>query len=86
MQFALSVEVPRRRALGTKLTLPASFQVPDPVSWAQKYPAAAAEVTGLLGCRTLDEASAAAEVFVTPLLAADDPGVWDPVATCWTRR
>jgi len=86
VQFALSVEVPRRRALGTKLTLPTSFQVPDPVSWAQKYPTAAAEVTGLRGCRTLDEASAAAEVFITPLLAADDPGAWDPAAACGTRR
>lgn len=86
VQFALSVEVPRRRELGTRLTLPDSFQVPDPVSWTEKYPAAAAEVTGLRGCRTLDEATGAAEVFITPLLATGDPGVWDPAAAHWTPR
>ncbi|HEV2640498.1 MAG TPA: nucleotidyl transferase AbiEii/AbiGii toxin family protein [Actinocrinis sp.] len=86
VQFALSVEVPRRRALGTKLTLPSSFQVPDPASWTQNYPAAATAVTGLRGCQTLDEASAAADAFITPLLAASDPGVWNPMAACWTRH
>jgi len=86
VQLALRSEVPRRRELGTKLTLPARFEIPDLESWAIGYPKAAADITGLRGCRSLGEAAAAAEIFINPLLGSSDPGFWDPVAACWTPR
>jgi Nucleotidyl transferase AbiEii toxin, Type IV TA system len=86
VQFALRSEVPRRRELGLKLTLPSMFEIPDPGSWAMGYPKAAAEITGLRGCRSLEDAVMAAGIFITPLLGASDPGVWDPVTARWTQR
>lgn len=83
VQAALRSEVPRRRALGTAITLPTQFEVPDRAAWAVGYPKAAREITGLKGCRTLDEASAAAEVFISPLLSSTDPGIWDPRQGAW---
>ncbi|MBR7830651.1 nucleotidyl transferase AbiEii/AbiGii toxin family protein [Actinospica sp. MGRD01-02] len=84
---ALASEVVRRNALGgVELTLPAAFEVPDQVVWAREYPKAAAQVTGLIGCRNLAEAEAAAHRFVDPLLAEQDPGIWDPAAAEWRPR
>jgi len=84
VQAALRSEVPRRRALGTvELTLPSQFEVPDRAAWLVGYPKAAKEITGLKGCRTLDEASAAAEEFISPLLSSTDPGIWDPRQGAW---
>jgi Nucleotidyl transferase AbiEii toxin, Type IV TA system len=87
VQFALASELPRRRAIpGISLTLPASFEVPDQESWARGYPKAAMEITGLRGCRSLREAAAAAEVFISPLLGVGDPGFWDPSTALWKPR
>jgi Nucleotidyl transferase AbiEii toxin, Type IV TA system len=84
VQAALRSEVPRRRALGRiELTLPPQFEVPDRASWTAGYLKAAKEITGLQGCGTLELATAAAEVFISPLLSPDDPGVWDPAQGSW---
>lgn len=61
-------------------------KIPDPTFWKTNYPPAAAEVTGLIGCHTLTEAAAAAEVFATPLLASQDPGVWNPSNAQWRQK
>jgi hypothetical protein len=84
VQCALRSEVPRRRELGMSLTLPSRFEVPDLESWAVGYPKAAAQITGLRGCRSLEDAATAADIFITPMLGSSDPGVWDPVRACWT--
>ena len=87
VQFALASELTRRRTIPTiSLTLPSSFEIPDQESWALGYPKAAMEITGLRGCRTLPEATAAAEVFISPLLRTGDPGFWTPSTTRWTSR
>lgn len=87
IQEALAREVVRRNELGiVELTLPPAFEVPDQASWQQGYPKAAADVTGLRGCRTLEEATAAAHQFITPLLSDADPGIWDPATSRWTPR
>jgi hypothetical protein len=87
IQEALAREVTRRNASGTvELKLPAAFEVPDQPSWREGYPKAAAQVTGLNGCRTLEEATPLATQFITPLLSAADPGIWDPGASRWSSR
>jgi hypothetical protein len=85
VQIALMSEVERRTALGT-VALPTVFKIPDPDSWARGYPKAAAEITGLRGCRTLAEAQAAADRFITPLLSGADPGIWHADSAGWSVR
>ncbi|MEO3813000.1 nucleotidyl transferase AbiEii/AbiGii toxin family protein [Sphaerisporangium sp. B11E5] len=82
VRLALSTEVRRRIALGTDVRLPARFTVPDP-GWRLGYPKAAQEVIGLQGCRSLAEAQAAADAFLTPLLSGPPPGTWQPGAARW---
>jgi Nucleotidyl transferase AbiEii toxin, Type IV TA system len=87
VQIALASEVERRTALGTVvLALPTAFEFPDRDSWARGCPKAAAEITGLRGCRTLVEARAAADPFITPLLSGTDPGIWNPDSDSWITR
>lgn len=87
VQIALASEVERRVALGAVvLELPAAFEIPDQESWARGYPKAAADITGLRGCRTLPDAQVAAAAFITPLLSGTDPGIWDPHSASWTPR
>lgn len=83
VQNALASERIRRTAAGTGLRLPDTFKVPDPVSWPQLYRQAAADVNGLVGCATLEQAVVVAEAFITPLLGQADPGTWDPQAGTW---
>lgn len=84
VRTALDSEIRRRTSLGTDLRVPQEFEVPDPVSWKSRYPAAAALVNGLRGCRTLDEATTAAHAFLTPLLGSTtSPGTWDPSVSAW---
>ena len=85
VQTALASETLRRTSLGIDLTLPNRFTVPGP-SWQQGYESEVKNVTGLRGCRSLGEAQAAADVFVTPLLSGSDPGHWDPTASAWSSR
>lgn len=86
VQIALASEVRRRRANGVDLRLPVVFEIPDRDSWARGYPTAAKDLNGLRGCRTLNDAAAAADVFITPLLAATDPGIWQPADARWAPR
>lgn len=85
VQTALSSERLRRTSIGTDLRLPGHFEIPDPTFWSTNYPSAAKEVTGLIGCRTLAEAATAADIFVTPILSASDPGLWQPTDGRWER-
>lgn len=83
IRAALAGERVRRLGEGVDLRLPGAFEVPDRAAWTAGYARAARDVTGLVGCATLAEARAAAEVFVTPLLGPADPGFWDPAAPGW---
>ena len=80
---ALKSEVERRRAAGTHLVLPSTFEVPDP-AWTSGYRAEAAKARDLpADCRTLAAVTPLADAFVSPLLDAQAPeGTWD----CDTRR
>lgn len=80
---AIASERHRRPARGIDLRLPEKFEIPDTASWTGGYAKAARDVKGLVGCRTLVQAAAAAEVFVTPLLGSTDPGFWDPAMPGW---
>lgn len=82
VQVATS-EARRRINLGTDLVLPDTFTVPDP-SWTTGYPVAAAQVVGLRGCLSLTDAQAAAEVFITPILAGTSAGHWNPQTSEWS--
>ncbi len=86
VQVALASEVRRRTDQGIEIRLPAEFEVPDRRSWISGYPAAAALVNGLKGCRTLEDATEAAHVFLTPLLGSTDPGTWNPTSTAWIPK
>ncbi|WP_156046110.1 hypothetical protein [Herbidospora cretacea] len=46
----------------------------------------AGDVSGLRGCRSLVEAEAAADAFLTPILSQPDPGEWDPVVSIWSAQ
>ncbi|MFB8000125.1 nucleotidyl transferase AbiEii/AbiGii toxin family protein [Streptomyces sp. NPDC056002] len=79
---ALHQEAARRQTHGIDITLPATFQSPGP-EWADQYPAAAALVIGLDGCRTLPQAASAAHTFLTPLLQQTAHSTWDPERRSW---
>jgi len=79
---ALRNEAERRRSVGIDLTLPERFEPPGP-QWEANYPAAAALVLGLEGCRTFLEASEAASVFLNPLLDGTASGTWNPSQAAW---
>jgi Nucleotidyl transferase AbiEii toxin, Type IV TA system len=84
IQAALNSEIDRRLQLNVDLRIPGTFTVPGP-SWQTGYPAQANEVTGLRGCRTLEEATRAAERFLTPLLTfTATPHTWDPTTVTWS--
>ncbi|GGV58803.1 hypothetical protein GCM10010245_91940 [Streptomyces spectabilis] len=86
-QLALRTEARRRAAgaTGVELALPQAFTPPGP-TWPDRYPAAARQVPGLRGCATWPEAAAAAEAFLTPLLAPGPPGDWNPAGAAWQVR
>lgn len=87
-QLALRTEARRRRLAGVpgvELVLPQTFQPPGP-AWPDRYPAAACQVPGLKGCLTWKEAAAAADIFLTPLLAPGPPGGWSAADGTWQRR
>ncbi|MFD9484100.1 nucleotidyl transferase AbiEii/AbiGii toxin family protein [Streptomyces sp. NPDC059991] len=80
-QITLRAEAQRRQQAGGDLHLPTSFEPPGP-AWPARYPTAALQVPGLNGCTTWHQA-AAADTFLTPLLAAHPPGHWHPADTTW---
>ena len=82
---ALHAEVRRRRHAGGHVSLPTTFEIPDP-SWVGGYGAQAARIHELPpGCRTLTGAMPVAEAFVTPLLQDRPPtGRWTPGQLRWT--
>jgi Domain of unknown function (DUF1814). len=82
---AVHQEAELRRQRGLDLVLPKSFEAPG-TSWPKYYPAAAALVIGLQGCRTFPEAAEAAEVFLNPLLDGSVRGNWDPAKGAWQQR
>ncbi|WP_405968920.1 nucleotidyl transferase AbiEii/AbiGii toxin family protein (plasmid) [Streptomyces sp. NBC_00015] len=87
-QLALRTEARRRRLTatpGVDLELPQVFQPPGP-AWPDRYPAAALQVPGLNGCATWNEAAAAAEAFLTPLLSPGPPGDWSAINASWQAR
>lgn len=87
-QLALRTEARRRRLLstpGVDLVLPATFQPPGP-AWPERYPTAARQVPGLKQCATWNEAAAAADAFLTPLLASGAPGNWSATDAAWEQR
>ena len=84
-QVALRAETSRRKGIGTVLVIPGRFEVPGP-GWAEGYRSAAAGVPGLDDHRSLDQAAALADAFLSPILAADDPGVWNPGRGRWATR
>lgn len=84
-QVTLRTEARRRQLAGRDLTLPQAFQAPGP-AWPDRYPAVALQVPGLKGCASWSEAAAAADAFLTPLLAPGPPGIWNPVDTAWQPR
>ncbi|MFE0654189.1 nucleotidyl transferase AbiEii/AbiGii toxin family protein [Streptomyces sp. NPDC059534] len=75
-------EAEHRRQQGIDLMLPTSFEAPG-TEWHDRYPAAAALVIGLQGCRTFPEATQAAEAFLNPLLDGSVQGTWDPSKSVW---
>lgn len=87
-QLALRTEARRRRLnnnAGVDLVLPPAFRSPGP-AWPERYPAAARQVPGLAGCATWEQAAAAADAFLTPLLAPHPPGHWSAVQAAWQPR
>ncbi|MFE5402970.1 hypothetical protein ACFQ9Z_16765 [Streptomyces sp. NPDC056580] len=74
---AVHQEAELRRQRGVDLDLPKNFEAPG-AAWPRYYPAAAALVIGLQGCRTFPEAAQAAETFFNPLLDGSVRGNWDP--------
>ncbi|MFD9398224.1 nucleotidyl transferase AbiEii/AbiGii toxin family protein [Streptomyces sp. NPDC060011] len=83
--LALHQEADQRRQRGTDLTLPKAFETPGP-AWPDGYPAAAALVIGLQGCRTFAEAAQAAETFLNPLLDGSVQGTWNPTHASWQSQ
>ncbi|MEU3098820.1 nucleotidyl transferase AbiEii/AbiGii toxin family protein, partial [Streptomyces sp. NPDC006967] len=80
---ALHREAERRRSLGTRVVLPASFEAPGP-DWHDKYPLQAAVVLGLQGCGSFAEAATAAAAFIDPMLSGTAHGTWNPHQKTWT--
>ncbi|MCA2203306.1 nucleotidyl transferase AbiEii/AbiGii toxin family protein [Streptomyces griseoincarnatus] len=80
---ALQREAERRRSLGTKVVLPATFEAPGS-DWHVGYPEQAAIVLGLRGCSTFDEAATAAEAFINPMLNGTAHGLWNPRQGAWS--
>lgn len=65
--------------------LPDRFTLPDRRSWASGYLAEAKRARGLgERYRTLDQAEAFAERFISPLLADDPPATWDRTHGSWS--
>ncbi|WP_063819272.1 nucleotidyl transferase AbiEii/AbiGii toxin family protein [Herbidospora cretacea] len=85
VRVALDSEIRRRTGLGIDLQVPQEFRVPGP-SWARGYESAAGDVSGLRGCRSMAEAGAAADAFLSPVLHGPDPGEWDPAAAMWSAQ
>ena len=83
-QHALLREAERRNATGTKVALPPEFQTPGS-DWHEGYPGQAKLVLGLQGCQTFQEAAAAAEAFINPLLGGPAQGRWNPAEAIWGR-
>ncbi|MFJ2627660.1 nucleotidyl transferase AbiEii/AbiGii toxin family protein [Streptomyces sp. NPDC087532] len=83
-QLALRTEARRRRLTGTDLALPEAFEPPGP-AWPDRYLPAARQVPGLKGCATWKEAAAAADAFLTPLLAPGPPGTWSAADAAWKQ-
>ncbi|MFB6984514.1 nucleotidyl transferase AbiEii/AbiGii toxin family protein [Streptomyces sp. NPDC056304] len=84
-QLALRTEARRRRLMGADLVLPQAFEPPGP-AWPGRYLPAARQVPGLKGCVTWKEAAAAADAFLTPLLAAGPPGNWNAADAAWRQQ
>ncbi|SEQ75837.1 nucleotidyl transferase AbiEii/AbiGii toxin family protein [Lentzea albida] len=83
LQIAISHEHDRRRGAGTDLELPAVFTVPEPTSWAIGYEREASRLDALSACRTLHQATELMSRFLTPVLAAPDPGRWTAAEQQW---
>jgi hypothetical protein len=79
---ALHREAARRRDNGMLLTLPAAFEAPGS-DWHDGYPAQAALVLGLQGCRSYAEAATTAAVFLNPLPDGTAGGAWNPNQAAW---
>lgn len=78
LRTAIRSEHHRRVTLGTTVHLPNTFVVPDRATWAAGYAKAAKDVPGLEHYRTLDDAAALADVFLSPVLASEPVamGIW----------
>lgn len=85
LQAAISHEHNRRRDAGTDLELPAVFTVPEPTSWAIGYEREAGNLDALASCRTLPQATELMDRFLSPVLAASDPGRWSATEQRWNR-
>lgn len=82
-QHAIRYEFTRRQRSGTDISLPAAFEVPEPLSWTSGYRREARTVAGLEQYRTLEQASTLADLFVSPLLTETTPGRWRPSTLSW---
>lgn len=82
---ALHAEARRRQRGGGHVSLPATFEIPDP-SWVSGYGTQAAKIHDLPpDCRTLAGATPVADAFITPLLQdRPPPGRWTPDQLRWT--
>jgi hypothetical protein len=85
LQAAISHEHNRRRDAGTDLELPAVFTVPEPTSWAIGYEREAGNLDALASYRTLPQAIELMDQFLSPVLAASDPGRWSATEQRWNR-
>ncbi|MEO3861620.1 nucleotidyl transferase AbiEii/AbiGii toxin family protein [Acrocarpospora sp. B8E8] len=85
LRIALESERLRRTGLGLDLELPGEFCSPGP-AWTAGYESAARDVTGLRGCRSFAEATAAAHTFITPILGGPAPNHWDHTNSTWSFR
>lgn len=83
LHTTLRSEVERRRALGTTITLPERFIVPNPAIWTSGYAKAAKDVVGLADYATISAATSLADRFITPLLGAESPSRWEPESLNW---
>ncbi|MGW0665419.1 hypothetical protein [Streptodolium elevatio] len=72
----------RQGSAGPELRLPEKFEMPHE-SWPAGYAAEAANVAGLRGCGTWDEAFPHADAFLTSLLGPAFTGTWHPDRETW---
>lgn len=88
LRAAVRSEHDRRVALGTAVELPDTFVVPNRSTWLSGYAREAARVPGLEQYRTLDAAVALADVFLSPVLAANptDLGHWQFDERRWSKK